>query len=128
MSANKSIPLVVALVSLSFVAVAFADGGGQRGKIRICRISIPGESHDPVYVPADGTYSGGCDSTGEHCRNITVGVTEAGHLKGGAGACLTLDAVLKQGDGSPVNAGQTLIPQWDTGTLESKVSVVKSFK
>lgn len=112
-------------VALVFCASAVA-ADGTHGKIKICRVAVPGAATGAVYLPADGTYTAACDGA-DGCRKFVIGVTAASTLKAGAGACATLDAVLTQSDGQAITAGQTLIAQWDTGSLAAHVTVVEGF-
>lgn len=129
MNAKRSIGAVMVVFSLA-VCAAVAQESQARGQIKLCRIpGIPGaDNRETVYVPGDGSYGGACDGNGENCRDIVVKPTASAHLKPGAGSCVVLDAVLVHGDGRPLAAGDQLIPQWDTGTLESKVTVTKTFR
>lgn len=125
MNASRSI---VAALALGILAVSTSAGAdGEKGKIKICRLNVPGNAANMVYVPADGNYSGACHADTD-CRQITVGVTAGANLPAKEGACVTLDAVLLKSDGHSVNAGESLLPQWNTGSLVSHTTVVQTFK
>ena len=111
--------------ALVFFAFSASAADGAHGKIKICRIALPGGGTSAVYVPADGTYSAECN--GDNCRKFIIGVTAAATLKAGASSCVTLDAVLTQDDGQPVVAGTPLVAEWNTGSLASHISVVQTF-
>jgi len=122
MNWNNSLAGCAAIAALAIFATSAAQADG---KIRICRIAAPGEDRGAQYIPADGTYGGSCDANGENCRKIVVSVTAGAMLKAGK-SCVDLIAVVTQGDGQPVLAGQKLIPNWDTGTFESVTTVTKT--
>jgi hypothetical protein len=100
---------------------------GPRGQIKVCKLGTSGAG-DSVYVPADGTYGGGCGPGGDQCRAIEVVVTRGARLAPGAGTCATLDAVLVQGDGQPLVAGESLIANWSTGDFIPAIRVTRTFK
>ncbi len=115
----------VAVLALSMTQVANADGA--HGKIKICRIALPGGDTSAVFLPSDGTYKAACEGDG-NCRGFEIGVTAPGTLKAGASSCATLDAILLKDDGQPVTAGTALVAEWNTGNLESHINVVSTFK
>jgi hypothetical protein len=112
--------------AIAAVGIFAAGAAAADGRIKICRIALPGADKETQYIPADGTYGGACDANGDNCRKIVVAVTAGTHLKAGQ-SCVELNAVLVQSDGQPLVAGQKLIPNWDTGTFESNTVVTKSF-
>lgn len=121
--------------ALSCALVSVSAFGDSTGEIKICRnpaahgltdgksIAIP-LSDQKSFV---NTYTGACDSTGAHCRNIEVAVTKAGVI-GAAERCVVLPAVLFQEDGKPVRIGDHLLPQWSIPGFEPVITVVKEFK
>jgi hypothetical protein len=126
MNRNINLAAGVAVVALS-LGMSFAAQAEATGKIKICRLSIPGADKSAQYIPADGTWGGACDSNGANCRSIVVAAIAGANLKAGQ-SCVELAAKLVQEDGQPLNAGQSLIPSWDTGSFESNTTVTKSFK
>ena len=124
---NVNTKHLIAGCAAVLLSVAFTASAQEKGKIKICRLALPGSDRGAVFIPADGTYGGDCDSSGLNCRAITVAITASTTLKAGA-SCVEAPAVLQQSDGKPVNAGQKLIANWDTGSLEATISVSKGFK
>lgn len=135
METRLSTGLIALCTGFALVRAA-ADTQQLHGEIKVCR--RPGvytlTDHQSVQIPVSdpssfqNTYTGTCDKMGDNCRNIEVAVTRAGIVGPGWKSCAVLPAVLFQGDGHPLKAGQHLLPQWSLDGFEAVITVTKTFR
>ena len=126
----------VVVLLLSCIPSAYA---GPTGEIRVCRTPRIQELMDgkrvllrstaePGSANSWGSYTGACDSLGEHCRNIVVVAKHDVTLGPSKSSCAKVEAELAQSDSKPVTVGQRLVLQWSIPGFTPTITVTKAFR
>lgn len=119
------------LLALGLMTASCTVFAGSAGVIEICRApGITGsQDNKEVSIPAGSTFTGACDSNGEHCRSgIVLTTTETTSMSAVMSLCSIVKATVTSTDGKPIPRNEPLLPQWSIAGFTPQVFVAKAFK